>query len=467
MNINLLELLQSQLGGQVVNQVSNFLGESESSTGNAIKNVLPSVLGGLMAKSTTRSGASEIFDLLGNANFSGNTNLFGTLANIFTGGNDKIQSLINLGAPLLKTVFGDKLGGIVDLVSSASGVSRNSSSSLLGMALPAIMGLLGQQKQKSGFDLSGLVGLLMGQKDYVKAAAPAGLASSLGFSNFDDIIGAAKNNFGASILSGLSGSSSSSTSHSSTTYTREEENRGGGGFGKWLPLLLLLLLGGLGFFLWKSCNKTATEIVDKTKQTTGAVVGGVENAAEAAANAAGNVATDAANAAAGAANAAAGAAADVTAKLGKFFNRKLADGVQLNVPENGIENKLVMFIEDKGKPVDKTTWFSFDRLLFDTGKATLQPQSQEQLKNIAAIMKAYPQVEIKLGGYTDNVGDPKANLKLSTDRANAVMAELVKMGVAAKRVAAEGYGDQHPVADNNTEEGRQQNRRIDVRVTKK
>jgi cytochrome c oxidase subunit 2 len=137
------------------------------------------------------------------------------------------------------------------------------------------------------------------------------------------------------------------------------------------------------------------------------------------------------------------------------------------VVANGIENKLIAFIEDKTKAVDKTTWFSFDRLLFETGKSTLKPESQEQLNNIALILKNYPEVDLKVGGYTDNVGDPKKNKALSDERAKSVVAELVKLGVEEKRLKAEGYGEEHPVADNKTEEGRAQNRRIDVRVTKK
>ncbi|MBK9460217.1 MAG: OmpA family protein [Sphingobacteriales bacterium] len=149
------------------------------------------------------------------------------------------------------------------------------------------------------------------------------------------------------------------------------------------------------------------------------------------------------------------------------MKRKLADGTELNVPEKGVENKLISFIEDKSKAVDKETWFSFDRLLFETGKSTLKPESAEQVKNMAAILKAFPQVEIKLGGYTDNTGDAKKNLTLSGERAKTVKAELVKLGTDAKRIATEGYGQEHPVADNATPEGRAQNRRIDVRVTKK
>jgi outer membrane protein OmpA-like peptidoglycan-associated protein len=161
------------------------------------------------------------------------------------------------------------------------------------------------------------------------------------------------------------------------------------------------------------------------------------------------------------------AASSTTSALGDFFKTKLPDGVELNIPKFGIENKLLSFIQDTSKPVDDTTWFNFDRLLFDTGKATLQPSSEEQLNNIAEILKAYPNVHVKIGGYTDNTGDPAANKALSEARAKNVMDALVSKGVDASRLEAEGYGDQYPVGDNSTEEGRAQNRRIALRVTQK
>jgi K(+)-stimulated pyrophosphate-energized sodium pump len=139
----------------------------------------------------------------------------------------------------------------------------------------------------------------------------------------------------------------------------------------------------------------------------------------------------------------------------------------LTVPENGIESKLVQFIEDKDKAVDQTTWFNFDRLLFDTGKSTLKQTSKEEITNMAKILKEFPAVAIKIGGYTDNTGSAQTNKKLSQDRADVVMAELVQLGIAKSRLAAEGYGPEHPVASNDTEAGRAENRRIAVRVTKK
>jgi outer membrane protein OmpA-like peptidoglycan-associated protein len=155
------------------------------------------------------------------------------------------------------------------------------------------------------------------------------------------------------------------------------------------------------------------------------------------------------------------------AKLGAFTTRRLATNVELNVPERGVESAVIAYLNDPSKPREPGTWFNFDRLLFETGSATLKPESQEQLKNVAEILKAYPAVKVRIGGYTDNTGDPAANLKLSQDRAANVRNAIVALGVAPDRLSAEGYGQEFPVADNATAEGRQQNRRIALRVTER
>jgi outer membrane protein OmpA-like peptidoglycan-associated protein len=150
-----------------------------------------------------------------------------------------------------------------------------------------------------------------------------------------------------------------------------------------------------------------------------------------------------------------------------FVARTLPGNVSLNIPQNGIEAWLLAFIQDPSKGVEPATWFDFDRLLFNTDSATLRPESQEQMRNIAAILKAYPNVHIKIGGYTDNSGDAQNNLNLSKDRANGVMAELIALGISPDRLEAQGYGEQFPVADNATAEGRARNRRVSMRVTQK
>ncbi|HYE34522.1 OmpA family protein [Methylocaldum sp.] len=153
--------------------------------------------------------------------------------------------------------------------------------------------------------------------------------------------------------------------------------------------------------------------------------------------------------------------------LGAFMDKKLPNGVTLHIPANGVENKLLAFIEDKSKQVSPNTWFSFDRVEFDTDASTLKPLSQQQLRNIAEIMKAYPQVTMRFSGYTDNTGNPERNLQLSRERANSAMNQVVALGIDSSRLAAEGYGEQHPIADNATAEGRQRNRRVDINVSAK
>jgi outer membrane protein OmpA-like peptidoglycan-associated protein len=149
------------------------------------------------------------------------------------------------------------------------------------------------------------------------------------------------------------------------------------------------------------------------------------------------------------------------------FRRTLVTGYQLDVANTGVERQLIVFLDDANRPLDDQSWFDFDRLLFETDSAVLKPESRAQLRDVAEILKAYPSVTVKVGGYTDNTGDPAANLQLSQARASSVVAELVALGIPAERLAAEGYGENHPVASNDTESGRAQNRRIALLVTAK
>jgi len=102
-------------------------------------------------------------------------------------------------------------------------------------------------------------------------------------------------------------------------------------------------------------------------------------------------------------------------------------------------------------------------ILFDTGKATIKPESAGTLAVIADALKSEEALKIEIQGHTDNVGAPAANLKLSQDRAAAVKAYLVQTGgIAAARLTTAGLGDTKPIGDNKTDEGRAQNRRVEL-----
>jgi OmpA-OmpF porin, OOP family len=159
--------------------------------------------------------------------------------------------------------------------------------------------------------------------------------------------------------------------------------------------------------------------------------------------------------------------ADVAARLGPMVQRALPGGLQITVPERGVEGRLLAFIDDPARAVDRDTWFEFDRLTFETGSAVLGPSSRDQLQAVAEILKTHPRLRLKIGGYTDDVGAPALNLRLSEARAAGVRAGIIALGVAPERLESEGYGEQHPVADNATPQGRARNRRIAMRVLEK
>jgi OmpA-OmpF porin, OOP family len=139
----------------------------------------------------------------------------------------------------------------------------------------------------------------------------------------------------------------------------------------------------------------------------------------------------------------------------------------LNIPAGGVEASLVAFLQNpEAKPV-ATTAFNLDKLKFDTGSAALRPESHAELATVAAILSHCPTVHVKIAGYTDNVGAAEPNFRLSRNRADNVVAQLVSIGVSPDRLTAEGYGKEFPIADNSSADGRAQNRRIAMTVTQK
>ena len=157
--------------------------------------------------------------------------------------------------------------------------------------------------------------------------------------------------------------------------------------------------------------------------------------------------------------------------VGDLFQLSLFDNTMLEVGKNSSEARLVKLIEDKSLTTPeqfKENWITLDRTYFKTGSDELTEGSEQQLKNIVAILKAYPKAAIRLGGYTDNTGSAEGNLKLSERRANSVLNKLVALGANKAQLSAQGYGQEHPICEaNDTPECKAKNRRIDIRLTAK
>jgi len=151
------------------------------------------------------------------------------------------------------------------------------------------------------------------------------------------------------------------------------------------------------------------------------------------------------------------------------YEHRLSTGYLVKAANDGVESQLIDFIQATDKKADRSSWFVFDRLMFAGAGADLDILgSRSQLENIVQILRAYPDVKLKIGGFTDSKGAVASNKKLSTARAEAVRTALVQSGVNADRLEAEGYGPLHPLCPaNDTEECKARNRRVAALVTAK
>jgi outer membrane protein OmpA-like peptidoglycan-associated protein len=308
----------------------------------------------------------------------------------------------------ISALLGDKVGKLGNLLSGFAGIKGSSSSSILTMLAPLILGVLGKFANESNLSPGGLLSLLKQQKSQVAAALPSGL------------------NLGSLFDAGTS------TVNQAASAVTERAS----GMPKWLLPLIVLLLAVLAFwYFMKGCGGPTTT---STADTSSNVV--------------------------------VAPSADTVVKTssGSAYNIKLPNGSEIEAKKDGIEDMLVAFLNDPNAKVSKDTWFDFNDLNFKFGTAEIMEESQKQLNNIVSILKAYPKVKIKVGGYTDKVGDEAANKKLSGDRAKAVKDALDKAGVGSQVTGAEGYGSEfakYPASA--AEEDRVKDRRVSLSVREK
>ncbi len=357
---------------------------------------------------------------------------------------DLVSSWISTGdnTPLSGAQVETALGsGAIDSISKQSGIDRATAAGALGGVIPGVIDALTPDgvepdeqtllSKVGGFlsDWGGAIGGVVTGGVGAATAMAGGAADKVG-----DVAGAVGSGVSGTVGRGVDAISG---------------GKSGGSFFKWLlPLLILLGLIALGFW---SCGGPGTPAGNVNLNANAAKTN--TNANNAPANA--NVANTNANAAAK-------SLTEVT----------LPNGTKLKAFPGGIEDELIKFIQSdeyKNGTNDqlKDKWFSFDDLNFVFGKTDLTPESQRQLDNMVAILKAFPDAKIKIGGYTDKKGDDAANLKLSETRAKAVQAALQKAGVGAQVPEVEGYGEKFATADENASDDlRKADRKTAIRLIK-
>ena len=343
---------------------------------------------------------------------------------------------------LLPSLFGEGFGDLFSKLSSFLGIGSSNLISLFKSAVPSVISAI--THNGSRWDANEISNELNQNKSSLLSALPAGLSLGL-FSDpkvdsphvetpvREPIVDPVKD----VLIEQPVNPERERIHHPPVNPVVEERKKGGGLWWILIPLLLL----ALWFIFGKSCNREdKTVLTDST--ATDSTLGDTS------------------------------AMPSTTLTPAKeSIMVTLPNDSTLNAYKGGIEDQLVAFLNSDYKTLTddqlKERWFDFDNLNFETGTAKILPESQIQVDNIAAILRAYPDLKIKLGGYTDKTGDETVNKRISNERAVAVKDALTAKGSGKQVVDTEGYGSEFAKFDASAPESdRIKDRRVSISVRK-
>lgn len=233
-------MVKNYFTSDFTNQASSILGENTSGISRALSAIIPTGLTGILNKATSGTeGANEVYGMAKNSveNVSGNTTL---------SSNENIEK----GNMMLSDFFGGAQSDVVGNISEYAGIKESSTSSLMSMALPPILGILGKHAEQNNLSASGLAGFLSSQKDYIRQAMPAGMLGP-------DSIGSEASSVASHVKS------PDLKSPVDEIHTISETPKA-----KWLvPLIVILIILALLWYFSKSCNQTKPSTATDTGST--------------------------------------------------------------------------------------------------------------------------------------------------------------------------------------------------------
>jgi len=396
--------------------------ESESAVSRAFSAAIPAI-GAMIANRSDDSGfMKELSDLA--TRTAADPDPLKTITRLAASGGTGIDTTTPSGS-FLSSLFGHNLSGMIDSVSNYAGIRGSSAASILQVAAPLVLGYLGRMMRSDNLTTAGLADRLRAHRNQLASAVPLGFEMPEFFHTPYRAARAAADD-----------------SVRRVQAQREADT-------SWaVPVLALIGLLGLGGLIWWASHKPVIE-VGRVEQTQPTMPYGTTQPVTPAPEANNAVGTTGMTPPTG------------TTGIGGMVTRTLSGNVVIMIPSGGAADRLYKYVSSSGTG---GTVITLDMVKFTNGSAMVSPESREQIDNVAAILKAYPQTNVTVAGYTDNQGNEHSNMALSKARAEAVAGRIIAKGVPSDRVHSEGYGSQKPVGDNTTDAGRAENRRVTLEV---
>lgn len=437
---NLRDIIQSLNTPQLAAAASVSLGENEQSIHKAMDGIIPALLNALLhASSTAHASLSEYMQQA-----SGHPDLSAEV----TAGMampEPPTEVLRLGKSFCDLLLADRFASVANLTSNDAGIKSSSSSLLFTAASALIAGYLGRKMLAEKLSINSVLTWLGQYQGEIDAAMPGSLT-----------------NFNSARVTSHSGEPVAPNLAASETPDATRK--------KWVFPVILVLLLGIGLFWWmKGCNQSSDETEKSANlaiDSAGASIDDAVNKASTKIDSAVNTVVNMTDYTIGKLD----SAGNWIVNKGDSTRIKLANGIEIDAYKGSVEDKLYLFITDPVAMPEEKVWFPFEYVLFEPNKANMKKSAERQIANIAEILKAYPTVKVKLGGFTDNAGDTVKSTKLANARVKAVYDQLIGKGLTKESFDAkpyESFGTQMPIADNTIAEGRAQNRRVAICVTAK
>ena len=404
MSSTLIDSVKTIFTEPLLSKFSVLLGEPEINIKKAVHAAIPMIATDILHNASLQEGTARIGIL---ARQAANSDFFGHLHELTTGTGGLIAGsvLLNKGKEFAKSLLSARMDSVINEIGRYSGISSPSASFIIGIVSFAFLDTIGRQMANFNVDGNGLAAWLKTQTDSIPPAIPAGLQVKTALG-----------------IHHYPWEKPTGARRNSSLYI----------------VLTLVVLALLVFFLYRSCGHAQTTAPATTTDTT--------------------------------TSSPAPAAAGTDTVSSPSIRVTLPNGKVLDAYKGGTEDRLVSFLGDPHAKLDKKNgnWFDFTKIGFASNSASLLLESETQLKNIVAILDAFPKAKIKIGGYSDNTGDSTDNVRLSQQRAENILAKLKDLGARSPQLTgAEGYGPNYAVGDNGTATGRALNRRMSINVKAK